>query len=263
MLIATAIIKDKNELDKCISNLIDEKDITISFRNEDVFVDKVDDVRSDVLLQKVKDVSSFTPEDKKYSNGISMIMNPVHLKHSLDVFDENEPFGIYIYESVCKLVQRNYSFSSPIMGLSKLDDVIYHTKKMEDKMDSESLTSTSVLKVHMKDVAHIFKKISDAENNARAYERLYPFYTLKFDKKYSSFGKGDVDSHFLSIQLTEFDFSGEPVKVQVSDKIEKARGMFNPDKIVTIKCHTKSIIHFSQDYSSTMKIDFLIGVMSR
>ena len=263
MLVATAIIKDKNELNKCVLNLISEKDIDISFRNEDVFVDKANNTSGDMLFQKVKGVSLFTPEDKKYSNGISVKMSPVHLKHSLDLFDENKPFGFYIYKNVCKLVQKNCSSSSPLIELERLDDVTYHTGEIENKINSEALANSSVLKVHMKYITRVFKKISDAESNISAYEKLYPFYTFKFDKKYSSIGKGDVDSHFLSIQLTDFDFSGEPVKVQLPDKIEKTKDIFNLDKIVTIKCHKGSIIHFSQEYSQTMKIDFLIGVMSK
>ena len=262
MLLAKAIIENKNELDKCVTNLLHEKDINVSFRDNDVFVDKSDIMLSEMLLQTIKGISSFTPE-VKYSSGISIKINPVHLKHSLDLFDENEPFVIYIYETVCKIVQKNRSSSSPLIGLEELDNVIYHTRDIENKMNSESLANTCVLEAHMKEVAHIFKKISDAESNAEAYERLYPFYTLRFDKKHSSIGKGDVDSHFLSIQLTDFDFSGEPVKVQVSEKVEKTKDIFNPDKTVAIKCHNKTMIHFSQDYSSTMKIDFLLGVMTK
>lgn len=263
MLIATAFIKNKDEISNCVSNLINEKDITISFSDEDVFVDKVDDMRSDILLQKVKGVSSFTSEDNKYLNGISMKMDPIRLKHTLNMFDKNEPFTIFIFKTACKFVQLNCSSTFPIMELAKFEDMIYHTRKMENKMDSEHLTNTSVLKVHMKEIAILFKKMSRAESNGKAYEKLFPFYTLNFDEKNSSIGKGDVNSHFFSIQLMDFDFSGEPVKVQVSNKVEKAKNIFNRDKYVTIKYHHGSVIHFTQDLSPTLKIDFLLGTMTK
>ena len=262
MLLAKAIIENKNELDKCVTNLLHEKDINVSFRDNDVFVDKSDTMLSEMLLQTIKGISSFTPE-VKYSSGISIKVNPVHFKHGLDIIDENEPFVIYIYRTVYKIVQKNCSSISPLMGLAELDDVIYRNREIEDKIDSNTLANTCILESHMEEVAHIFKKISDAESNIEGYEKLFPFYTLRFDGKHPSIGKGDVESHFLSIQLAEFDFSGEPIQVQVSDKIEKTKDIFNPDKIVAIKCHNRTMIHFSQDYSPTMKIDFFLGVMTK
>ena len=257
MLLAKVIIYNKSELDKCVTNLLHEKDINVSFRDRDVFVDRMDEMFSEVLFQTINDISSFTPETK-YSSGISIKVNPVHFKHGLDIIDENEPFVIYIYRTVYKIVQVNFSSISPLIEVEELDKLIFRTRQIEDKMNSESLANMSTLEVQMNEIVSIFRKIYYAETHGI----LYPFYTLEFNEEYSSVAKGDIREHYVAFQLDNFHFSGKPVKVRVSEKFEKAKNMFNPYDFVTIKCYDEAMIHFSQKCSPTMKIDFLLGLMS-
>lgn len=257
MLLAKVIIENKKEMDKCVLNLIHEKDINISFRDKDVFVDRMDEMISEVLLQTIKGISVFTPE-AKYSSGISIRVNPVHFKHGLDIIDENEPFVIYIYRSVYKIVQINFSTISPLIEVEELDKLIFRTRQVEDKINSDCLANTSVLELQMNEIVSIFRKIYYAETHGI----LYPFYTLEFNEDHSSIAKGDIREHYVAFQLNKFIFSGKPVKVRASEKFEKVKNMFNPYDFVTIKCYDGAMIHFSQKYSSTTKIDFLLGLMS-
>lgn len=260
-MIASIIVEDKRDLSNCVFNLVDKENIQVSFRNNEIFVDIMDNMQGEIVFQNIKEISKLIVPlgNKKYLNGISIKINPTQFMHCLDMCNENEAFEIYICEEICKVIQGNISCSFPIMEIEVLEEIVYYTREIESKMNPDCLNNCSILEIKMKKITESLKNILRAER----VEKFFPHYYIKINQHRGRIGKGDIRGNYCSIELDEFKFCGEPVEIETSGKFERVIKMFNPKQNVKIKCYNNSVLHFSQHVSLNTKIDFILSGMSK
>lgn len=259
-MIASIIVEDKRDLSNCVFNLLDKKDIFLSFKEDEIFMDRVDDMQGEILLQNIKGISKFIipPGSEKYLNGITIKIDPNQFKNSLSMCNEDESFKIYICKELCKIIQGNTSCTFPIMEINMLEEVIYHSRSVESRMNPECIENCSILEIRMKEITDSLKKIARAER----FEKFIPHYYVNFNQDKGMIGKGDIRDNYYSINLSDFKFSGKPVEIETSGKLEKVIGIFKPKQKIIIKCYKDSLLHFSQAVSLNTKIDYIISGMS-
>lgn len=249
-------ISKKAELKIALSNLLNKEEVTITFIEDNIFLDNTDRFHSFVLLQTINGMSKIVEGE-----AVSLKINPFHLINGLKMCHEDEELQIVVNKEykVWKIIQGNHEHVFSIREIMEINYSDYENRGIHGDYSCEIQGEYSVLKTSVDNLVTLFETVFKAEE----YQRYLPFYKMSINEKNVALSKSTDASNCFSVSFKDFEYVGEPVTIRTSEYLEHIIKLFVGERDVVVNCIDGKMLHFSQSTNTNMKKDFAVMGISR